>query len=75
MKCWLHITKEEQLDRFEERRNDPYKQWKLTDEDWRNREKWSDYVIAAEEMFKQTHMENAPWIIVEANDKKYARLF
>ncbi|MGE6489297.1 polyphosphate kinase 2 family protein [Paenisporosarcina sp. NPDC076898] len=74
VKCWLHITKDEQLERFEERRNDPYKQWKLTDEDWRNREKWTDYLNAAEEMFKRTHTEDAPWVIVEANDKKYARM-
>ena len=74
VKCWLHITKEEQLKRFEERREDPYKQWKLTDDDWRNRDKWANYVSAAEDMFKKTHTANAPWIVIEANDKKNARV-
>ncbi|QBP40343.1 polyphosphate kinase 2 family protein [Paenisporosarcina antarctica] len=74
VKCWLHITQDEQLKRFEERRIDPNKQWKLTDEDWRNREKWTSYIEAAEEMFEKTNINYAPWIVVEANDKKYARI-
>ena len=74
IKCWLQITKEEQLNRFNERQNDPYKKWKLTDEDWRNRDKWSLYVEAAQEMIEKTHSKNAPWIIVGANDKKHARV-
>lgn len=74
LKFWVHISKDVQLDRFIERKNDPYKIWKLTGEDWRNREKWQAYVNAANEMFKKTNMKNAPWIVVPGNDKKYARV-
>lgn len=74
IKFWLHISEEEQLNRFIERQNDPYKIWKLTGEDWRNREKWSQYVNAANEMFEKTNTHNAPWILVPGNDKKYARI-
>ena len=74
VKCWLQITNDEQLIRFEERREDPYKKWKLTDDDWRNREKWSSYVFAAEDMFTKTHTDHAPWMIIEATDKKNARI-
>lgn len=74
LKFWIHVDKDEQLRRFEERANDPYKSWKLTDEDWRNREKFDDYLKAANEMFDKTDTENAPWVIVEGNDKLHARI-
>ena len=73
-KYWLHITKEEQLRRFEERKNTPHKRWKLTDEDWRNREKWDEYEIAVNDMIQRTNTPKAPWIIVPANDKYIARI-
>ena len=74
LKFWLHIDTDEQLKRFNDRAQDPYKSWKLTDEDWRNREKFDDYVNAADEMFKKTDTENAPWIVVPGNNKLYARI-
>jgi polyphosphate kinase 2 (PPK2 family) len=73
-KFWLHISNEEQLARFKEREQINYKSWKITDEDWRNRGKWEDYLIAAEEMVLKTSTINAPWTLVEANDKLYARI-
>ncbi len=73
-KFWLHISPEEQLRRFEERQTIPYKAWKLTDEDWRNREKWPQYEQAADEMLLRTSTPAAPWTIVEADDKRFARL-
>ena len=74
LKFWLHIDKDEQKKRFEERMEDPNKQWKITDEDWRNREKWEEYVKAVDEMILRTSTTYAPWIIVEGNDKLYARI-
>ena len=74
LKFWIQISKEEQLERFEERQNDPLKSWKITDEDWRNREKWKQYKTAAEEMLRKTDQDNAPWIVVEGNNKRYARI-
>jgi len=74
LKFWLHIDKEEQLRRFESRQNDPLKQHKITEEDWRNREKWDLYESAIDEMLARTHTPHAPWIIVESNSKKYARI-
>ena len=74
VKLYLHITKEEQLDRFKRREADPLKHWKITDEDWRNRRKWGEHNEAAEEMFEQTSTAIAPWTVVEANYKWYARL-
>lgn len=74
IKYWLAIDKKEQLKRFEARRETPHKQFKLTDDDWRNREKWSDYVQAAADMLAYTHTKNAPWCIVATNDKRRARL-
>lgn len=74
IKFWIHIDKEEQLKRFNARAEDPYKAWKLTDEDWRNREKFDDYVAIADEMFEKTHSENAPWVLVSGNNKYYARI-
>jgi polyphosphate:AMP phosphotransferase len=74
VKFWLQIDREEQLHRFEERQNDPAKQWKITDEDWRNREKWPQYETAVNDMLQYTSTDFAPWNIIEANDKKYARI-
>ena len=74
VKFWLHIDKEEQKKRFLARQNNPEKQWKLTDEDWRNREKWDLYENMVNTMLLRTSTINAPWIIVEANSKYYARL-
>lgn len=74
LKFWMQIDKEEQKKRFEARLNDPDKQWKITDEDWRNREKWDKYEDAVNEMIIKTSVPQAPWIIVEGNDKYYARI-
>ena len=74
LKFWLHISKEEQLERFREREATNYKSWKITDEDWRNRGKWEDYIQATEEMLLKTSTTNAPWTLVEANDKYFARI-
>jgi polyphosphate:AMP phosphotransferase len=74
VKLWMHVTKDEQLGRFQEREQTPYKRWKLTDEDWRNRERWDDYALAAHDMIERTDTHIAPWVLVEANDKLYARV-
>ena len=74
LKFWIHIDQDTQLQRFNDRQNTPEKQWKLTEEDWRNREKWPQYEEAIDEMLQKTSTKNAPWIIVESNDKKYARI-
>ncbi len=74
LKFWIHIDQDEQLRRFEERQNTPEKQYKITDEDWRNREKWDAYEVTVDEMLMRTNTDWAPWIIVESNDKKYARI-
>ncbi|MDR1068731.1 MAG: polyphosphate:AMP phosphotransferase [Clostridiales Family XIII bacterium] len=74
VKFWLHIDHDVQLARFEERRDNPEKNWKITEEDWRNREKWPLYEEAAEEMMLRTSTTYAPWTIVEANDKRHARI-
>jgi polyphosphate:AMP phosphotransferase len=74
LKFWLHISKEEQLKRFKEREQVPYKQHKITDEDWRNREKWDDYAKAVNEMVIRTSTEYAPWKIIAGNDKLFARI-
>ncbi len=73
-KFWVHISPEEQLQRFEERKRIPYKAWKLTDEDWRNRESWDEYVGAVNDMVHYTSTARAPWTLVEGNDKYFARL-
>jgi polyphosphate:AMP phosphotransferase len=73
-KFWLHISPEEQLQRFEARASTPYKKHKITDEDWRNREKWDAYKAAVNEMVIRTSTENAEWTLVPANDKRYARI-
>lgn len=74
LKFFIHIDQETQLGRFHERQANPLKQYKITEEDWRNREKWEDYYGAISEMIDKTNQSCAPWIIVEGNDKKYARL-
>lgn len=74
MKFWLNIDAETQLERFNERMNNPYKRWKITDEDWRNRSKWDHYILAADEMIYSTSTEKAPWTIVEANSKYHSRI-
>ena len=74
VKLYLHITKDEQLNRFKSREADPLKHWKITEEDWRNRRHWGEHNEAAEDMFEQTGTPLAPWTVVEANYKWYARL-
>jgi AMP-polyphosphate phosphotransferase len=74
VKFWIHISEEEQLRRFEERKNDPYRSWKLTDEDWRNRGKWDQYTRAVEDMLLKTSTLTSPWTVVEGNDKYFARI-
>lgn len=73
-KFFLYIDKEEQLKRFKDRENEPDKVYKLTDEDWRNREKWDEYIAAMNEMLDRTSTPQAPWNIVAGMDKKYARI-
>jgi len=74
VKFWIHISKEEQLRRFEERQGTLYKAWKLGQEDWRNRGKWEEYEEAVEDMLLKTSTVTAPWTVVEGNDKLYARI-
>ena len=74
IKFWMHIDKDEQERRFRERQENPEKQWKITDEDWRNREKWDQYEDAVNEMLLRTSTDYAPWVVVEGNDKYYARV-
>jgi AMP-polyphosphate phosphotransferase len=74
VKFWLHISPEEQLLRFKQREKISYKRWKITDEDWRNRKKWGAYKQAVDEMIYRTSTEEAPWTVVEANCKYYARI-
>ncbi len=74
LKFWLQIDKDEQLRRFNERQNNPAKNWKITDEDWRNRDKWEAYEDAVNEMLVRTDTSYAPWVVVEGNNKYYARL-
>ncbi len=74
LKFYLHISKDEQLARFKRREGDPYKHWKITEEDWRNRRKWDEHNTAAEEMFARTSTGAAPWHVVPANYKWHARL-
>jgi len=74
IKFWVQIDKRTQLKRFKERQATPEKQWKITDEDWRNREKWNQYEGAIDEMIQKTSTEFAPWYILESVDKKYARI-
>jgi AMP-polyphosphate phosphotransferase len=74
IKFWLHISAEEQLKRFERRAKDPLRAWKLTPDDWRNREVRPAYLAAVEEMLEKTDHEAAPWHLVEADSKRYARV-
>lgn len=74
VKVWIHITKNEQLERFRQREIVPYKSWKLTEEDWRNREKWDEYELAVNDMVQYTSTSLAPWTLVEGNDKRFARI-
>ena len=74
VKFWVQIDKDTQLARFNDRQNTPEKQWKITDEDWRNREKWDAYEQAVDEMLQKTSTANAPWHIIESVDKRYARI-
>jgi polyphosphate:AMP phosphotransferase len=74
IKFWVQIDSDTQLARFTERQNTPEKQWKITDEDWRNREKWDLYENAINEMLQKTNTSFAPWYVLESVDKKYARV-
>jgi polyphosphate kinase 2 (PPK2 family) len=74
VKFWLHIDQDEQLRRFKARELDPFRSYKLTEEDWRNRARWDQYRDAVEEMIEKTSTTWAPWTVVEANDKFYARV-
>ena len=74
IKYWLAIDKKEQLKRFEAREETPHKQFKLTDDDWRNRDKWLDYVQSAADMLARTHTDDAPWCVIATNEKRQARL-
>jgi len=74
VKLWFHISSDEQLRRFQARDETAHKKWKLTDEDWRNREHWSDYESALDDMARKTSTHRAPWTIVEGNDKYWARV-
>jgi polyphosphate kinase 2 (PPK2 family) len=74
VKCWLAVTKDEQLRRFKERERTRFKRFKITQEDWRNRDKWGAYEQAANDMLERTSSDVAPWTIIEANDKHLARI-
>jgi AMP-polyphosphate phosphotransferase len=73
-KFWLHISKEEQLRRFKDRERDPFRSHKLTAEDWRNRARWAEYAAAVEDMLGKTSTPEAPWTVVPADDKYFARV-
>lgn len=74
VKFWIEISKEEQLKRFNERLENPLKKWKITEDDWRNREKWETYDKYVDRMIESTNTPNAPWYVIESEDKKYGRL-
>jgi polyphosphate kinase 2 (PPK2 family) len=74
IKYWVHITKDEQLERFKAREQTPHKRWKLTEEDWRNRDRWEDYEWAVNDIVEHTSTTTAPWVLVEGNDKRFARI-
>ena len=74
VKFWLQVSPDEQLKRFKSRENDPIRKWKLTDEDWRNRDKIDLYTDAVEDMFEYTDHELAPWHIVSGEQKRWARI-
>ena len=74
IKFFLHISKAEQKQRFQARESNPLKQWKMNAEDYRNRKRWDEYVVAIDDMFAKTHTRQAPWVLVPANDKRLARM-
>jgi polyphosphate kinase 2 (PPK2 family) len=74
VKYWIHITKDEQLRRFKAREQSDVKRWKITADDWRNREKWQAYEQAVNDMVERTSTRHAPWTLIEGNDKYYARI-
>ena len=74
LKFWMHVSSDEQLRRFREREADPRKRWKLTGEDWRNRERRDDYHAAVEMMLQRTHTREAPWNVIAGDDKRFARV-
>jgi polyphosphate kinase 2 (PPK2 family) len=74
VKFWLAIDKETQMERFQEREQIPFKRFKITEDDWRNRDKWDDYRSAVGDMVDRTSTEISPWTLVEANDKRWARV-
>ena len=74
VKFWIHITKSEQLKRFRDRSRILHKRWKITDDDWRNRARWTDYSAAVNEMVARTSTQAAPWTLVKGNDKNFARI-
>ena len=74
IKVWMHVSSEEQLKRFERREKDPLKSWKLTEEDWRNRDKRADYEIAVEDMVARTDSPHAPWDLIAGESKRFARV-
>jgi len=74
VKCFLHITPDEQIRRFKERLTKPLKRWKLSYEDFRNRSHWSDYEVAIEDMLERTSPKRVPWYLIPANDKPYGRI-
>jgi polyphosphate kinase 2 (PPK2 family) len=73
-KFWMQISREEQLRRFRDRERDPFRSYKLTPEDWRNRARWNEYTSAVQEMLEKTSSAHAPWTVVEAEDKYFARV-
>ncbi len=73
-KFWMHISKDEQLKRFKDREETPHKRWKLVEEDWRNRERWDEYAIAAHKMIQRTSVQKSQWILVENENKRYGRI-
>ncbi len=74
LKFWMHIDPDEQLRRFKERERKSFKQYKITDEDFRNRDQWLEYELVANEMVERTSTEYAPWTLIAGNDKRYARI-
>jgi polyphosphate kinase 2 (PPK2 family) len=74
VKFWMHVSPEEQLRRFRDRADDPLRSWKLTDEDWRNRDRRADYEAAVEDMLKKTDKQRARWHVIAGDDKRYARV-
>jgi polyphosphate kinase 2 (PPK2 family) len=75
LKFWMHVSPEEQLRRFKQRETVPFKKYKITAEDYRNRDRWNEYELAADEMVQRTSSQYAHWHLVAANDKRYARIF